>query len=44
MHNWQIEKLKKQRDILPAMIFIRLTSPDMMKDIDNSKLISVRKA
>ena len=42
--NWQIEKLKTQCDVLPAVIYLRSTNPDMMKNVDGSKIISVRKS
>ena len=42
--NWQIEKLKTQCDVLPAVIYLRSTNPDMMKNVDGAKIISVRKS
>ena len=42
--NWVIERLKYRAEKLPAMIHIESSDPDAMADIDQNKMMEVRRA
>ena len=44
MPEWKIKKLEYRRDTLPALIYIESSDPDALKDVDQNKIMEVRRA
>lgn len=44
MPEWRISKLKYRAETLPAMIYIESSDPDALADIDQNKMMEVRRA
>lgn len=42
--DWKVEKLKYRAQTLPAMIYIESSDPDALADVDQNKMMEVRRA